>query len=363
MDEGKRTKTGEAERTSEKSGKNRKKRKKVIRRLIAAAVILVVLGFAGFIVARKLQADYSVIYDPYTASIGTITNSLSYSGSMQLINNETYTASSATKVREVYVSQGDSVQEGDRLIRLNDGTTVTAAFSGTVNRIDVAKGDTVTKDQNLVQVTDYDNMRVTFRVGESDIQDVRAGQEVMITVSSIGARFSSAIDNIDYSTYTGNSVAYYTATVDVDTSGISNIYPGMQATITIPQEEASNAVILKMDAITTAGDNTAFVYKQAEDGTMTEVPVTVGVSNGNYVEIRSGVSDGETVYAVQEKEETSMTSILASLFGSQRVNAPQQNYRNRQNMDSGGNGSFPGGGMTPGGNGNGTNQTNRNRGN
>ena len=230
MDEGKRTITGEAERISEKSGKNRRKRKKVIRRLIAAAAILVVLGFAGFIVARKLQADYSVIYDPYTASIGTITNSLSYSGSMQLINNETYTASSATKVREVYVSQGDGVQEGDRLIRLNDGTTVTAAFSGTVNRIDVAKGDAVTKDQNLVQVTDYDNMRVTFRVGESDIQDVRAGQEVMITVSSIGARFSSAIDNIDYSTYTGNSVAYYTATVDVDSVAFNRGYYSVDET-------------------------------------------------------------------------------------------------------------------------------------
>ena len=45
-------------------------------------------------------------------------------------------------------------------------------------------------------------------------------------------------------------------------------------------------------------------YVQAEDGTMTEQPITVGVSNGNYVEIREGLSEGETVYVVAKTEES-----------------------------------------------------------
>ena len=40
---------------------------------------------------------------------------------------------------------------------------------------------------------------------------------------------------------------------------------------------------------------------------MTQTPVTVGVSNGNYVEIKSGVTDGETVYKIAEKEEKIIT--------------------------------------------------------
>ena len=35
--------------------------------------------------------------------------------------------------------------------------------------------------------------------------------------------------SIDYASYSGNSVAYYTAVVNVDTSSTADIYPGMQA--------------------------------------------------------------------------------------------------------------------------------------
>lgn len=340
---------------TEKAKRSGKKRRKIWKRLFILVIVLGILGLAGYVVVRKLQAEYRVTYDPYTASIGSISNSLSYSGSMQLINNTTYTASSECKVREVYVEAGQTVKEGDKLVRLSDGTTVTAEFDGKVNKVEVEKGDEVRGGDSLVQVTDFDHMKVSFRVGESDIREVSPGQSVRITVASINASFTADIDNIDYASYSGNNVAYYTATVLVDTSEVDYIYPGMQATVTIPQEEAKDVVILKMDAISTSTDNSAFVYKQAEDGSMVEQPVTVGVSNGNYVEIKSGVSDGETVYVMKKQEEDSTVGgILAGLFGSQQVNPPSGR------MPSDGN--FPSGSWSPGSGGSGGGGS-RNRGN
>ena len=313
--------TGKKEK-AEKPKRSGKKKRKIIRRIIVLVIILAILGLAGYIVVRKLQDDYRVTYDPYTASVGSISNSLSYSGSMQLVNSATYTAESDCKVREVYVTAGQKVQEGDKLVRLSNGTTVTAEFDGTVNKVEVEKGDEVRSGATLVQVVDFGHMKISFRIGESNIRDVSVGTSVRITVSSIGATFTAEIDSIDYASYSGNNVAYYTATAQVDTSSVDYIYPGMQATITIPQEEAKDVVILKMDAISTTSENSAFVYKQAEDGSMVETPVTVGVSNGNYVEIKSGVSDGETVYVVKKQEESTVGGILAGLFGSQQVNMP-----------------------------------------
>ena len=326
---------------------NRKRRRR-IRRTVTALVLLAILAGAGWLVYRKLRSDYTVTYDTYTTTVGTISNSLSYTGSMQLINNVTYTASADAKVREVYAAERARVKEGDKLVRLSDGTTVTAEFDGTVNKVSVEKGDEVKKDAALVQVTDFDHMQVSFRIGESDISSVSTGQSVRVTVPSAGAAFETTIDSIDYSSYSGNNVAYYTATVQLDTSGTAGVYPGMQATVTIPQEEARDVVILKMDALSTARDNTAFVYVRGADGTMAEQPVTVGVSNGNYVEIREGLSEGDTVYAVAKQEE-STGGLLSGLFGTQQVNPPAQNYQrnnNRQNNGSGGNG----GGGAPGGN-------------
>ena len=359
-----------AEKPADKAAKAKrsgKKKRKIIRRIIVLVIVLGILGLAGYIVVRKLQADYRVTYDPYTASVGSISNSLSYSGSLQLIDNATYTASSACKVREVYVEKGQKVKEGDKLVRLSDGTTLEAEFDGEVCALEVEKGDEVRAGDTLVQVADTDHMKVSFRIGESDIRSVAVGQSVRVTVSSQGATFTSQIESIDYVSYTGNNVAYYPATVLVDTSGNANVHNGMQATITIPQEEATDVVILKMDAISTSADNSAFVYKQAEDGSMVETPVTVGVSNGNYVEIKEGVSEGETVYAVVKQEEDSTVGgILAGLFGTQQVNPPSgmPSGFSGGSGGSGGSGfSFPSGDFNPGSGSGGSGMPSRNRGN
>ena len=64
---------------------------------------------------------------------------------------------------------------------------------------------------------------------------------------------------------------------------------------------------------------------------MEEVTVTVGVSNGNYVEIKDGVTAGETVYKIAEKEEeaTGLAALFSGIFTNRQVNRPNRN-RNSQ---------------------------------
>ena len=229
--------------------------------------------------------------------------------------------------------------DGTKLMRLSTGDTIEAEFDGTVSAINVEKSDEVKSGDSLITVADFDHMRVSVRVGESNISSVSVGQACKVTVSSAGATFDSTIGNINYVDYTGNNVAYYTATVDVDTSETENIWPGMQATVTITLDEAQDVTVLKVDALSTARDNTAYVYKENASGEMEEVQVTVGVSNGNYVEIKDGVTSGETVYKIAEKEEeaTGLAALFSGLFTNRQVNRPGS---------SGGSG-FPGGGNMP----------------
>ena len=355
--------------TAEKTeGKNKKKgrKRKILKRLIWTLVILLVVGVAVWSIYSKLKAEYKITYDPYTATTGSISNSLSFTGSMQLINSASYTASSACKIKEIYVAEGDKVKEGDKLMRLSGGETIEAEFDGTVSSIDVEKGDEVKAEDSLITVADFDHMVVSVRVGESNIGQVSEGQSCRVTVSSVGATFDSVIDKIDHVSYSGNNVAYYTTKVKVDTSETEGIWPGMQATVTVPLEEAENVTVLKMEGLSTARDNTAYVYKENENGEMVEVTVTVGVSNGNYVEIKDGIESGETVYKIAEKEEeeTGLAALFSGLFTNRQVNRPNRNWQNRNgnsttefgdmpdfgNMPSG----FPGGG-SGGSNGGGNN--------
>ena len=341
-------------------GKKRRKKgrkKKIAKRIIWTLILLAVLGVAGWSVYSKLQADYRITYDPYTATTGSISNSLSFTGNVQLVHSASYTAPADCKIREVYVAVGDRVRDGQRLMRLSDGTNVEAGFDGTVNAVDVARNDEVIAGGPLITIADFDHMEVSVRVGESDISHVRTGQTCRVTVPSAGAEFEAEIDKIDYVAYTGNNVAYYTTTVRLDNSENGKIWPGMQATVTVPLEEAENVTVLKMEALSTAPDNTAFVYKETADGEMVEVPVTVGVSNGNYVEIKEGVADGETIYKVAQKKEeaTGLSALFSNMFSNTQVNRQNRNWQNR-NAYPGGN--MPGG-YAPGGNSTRTNNNTR----
>ena len=118
-----------------------KKKKPWKRRLKKLIVLLVVLGLAvgavRLFVWPSLQASATTTYGSYTATTGTISNAMSFSGNVNVQNSETFTASSAGTVREIYVSEEQEVKAGDRLMRLTGGQTLEASFDGRVNEISV----------------------------------------------------------------------------------------------------------------------------------------------------------------------------------------------------------------------------------
>lgn len=338
--------------------RRKKKRRRLLRKLAVRLAILGVLVFLGVLTWNKLRADYRVEYNAATATVGSITNALSYSGNLQLIDSKTYTAAADGKVREVYVERNQKVTAGTKLMRVG-ATVYTADFDGTVDAVSVAAGDEVGAGDTLLKLVDYDHMRVNIRISAANIHEVEEGTDCRVTVSWAGAAVNAKIGVIDFSTYSGNNTVYYSSTVDVDLTGVEGVKPGMIATVTVTKEEAADAVILKADAISTAPDNTAFVYKQQADGSMAASPVTLGVSNGSYTEIREGVAAGETVYVIAAKDESQSgwASVLSSMFGSQQVNRPVT--PGSWNRNSGGWGGGNSGGSGGGNSGGGTQTRNR----
>ncbi len=319
-------------------GTKAKKRKRIFRRIIVTLLLLVLLGGAGLYTWAKLKDEYTVTYDSYTATTGTISNALSFSGNLALIDSASYYAEDEGKVRAVYVKAGDEVKKGDRLIRLSNGESCTADFDGKVNVVNFEEGDEVSRDDLLVQIADFSRMEVSFRVDEYDISDVQVGDACTITATATEKTFQSNVKSINYISSSSGNVAYYTAQARVNVD--EGVYPGMQVTVTIPQEEAANVVVLKLDALSFSRENKAFVYVMGEDGKMKENPVEVGVSNGNYVEIKSGVKDGDTVYAETKDDSMStMASLFSGMFGSQQVNNRQNRQNMQRNSENGGFGS------------------------
>lgn len=207
--------------------KSSKPHRHILRKIMLLLLIIVLLGGIGFYLYSMLKQEYTVTYDSYTATTGSISNALSFSGNLSLVDSKTYTASSSSTVRTVYVSVGDNVQEGDKLMRLSNGETIEADFAGRINSISVAEGDEVAAGAELIQLADFSNMKVTLRIDEYDISDVKVGQKCTVTATATEKTFDSQIDSINYISSSGGSVAYYSAAANVSVNE-DGIYPGMQ---------------------------------------------------------------------------------------------------------------------------------------
>lgn len=323
--------------------KKKKKRFRRLKKLLAWVIVLALAaGAVRLFVWPQLVAGATTTYNSYTARIGSISNSLSFSASMAVQNNETLSSEGAATVRQIYVSEGEQVVRGQRLMRLSDGSTLKASFDGEVNLISVDVGDDVGANTSLIQIVDFRNMQVSMRVDEYAISQVQVGQQCQVTITALEQTYDTQIAHINRISSGGGNTAYYTVTAKLEVG--ADVLPGMQATVTIPQEEAVDSVILNRDALSFGRDNSAYVLMKDENDQMQQVAVTVGVDNDNYVEITSGLKDGDTVY----KEQTTKASggglfnNLSSIFGGGGTNNRQTNRQQRMN-NSGYPGSMPGG--------------------
>ena len=304
-----------------------KKRRRLIARIVRWLILLLVLGVLALLAwgvwIPRLKQSVTTTYDTYTATRGSISNALSFSGSVSVVSSGYMTAEGDGTVRALYVQDGDRVEKGDKLARLSSGETVKAEFAGTVNDVLVEEGDEVRSGAQIVQLVDFTNMKVTMRVDEYDISSVYVGQACQVTFTALEKTFDSTITHINRLSQSAGSVAYYTVTASVEVT--EDVLPGMQVSVRIPREEATDVVLLKMDALSFDRDNSAFVYTKDEAGELQKTPVEVGVDNGNYVEIKSGLNEGDTVYVEAEADESASSGLSGLLSGLMGGNQPQFN--------------------------------------
>ena len=79
---------------------------------------------------------------------------------------------------------------------------------------------------------------------------------------------------------------------------VSGMLPGMTASVDVRIEGVDNALIIPVDTLKQTSSG-AYVYTTYDRETQEyggRVDVITGLSNDNYVEIKSGLSAGDTVY-------------------------------------------------------------------
>jgi HlyD family secretion protein len=315
------------------------------------------------------------------------------SSTLSYYNNVVVKAATGGTVNKINVTEGQPVTKGTILIEFDnddlvleiettalkledyysqleaaknelDKYNVYAPIDGILTLNDLKAGDVLKSGDIIGYTADYDHMQFEISIDELDISKIKVGQSTNVTVDALAETnakpISGSVSKVSIEGTSTNGVTTYPVTIRIDKA--DNLKSGMNANAEILIEQRKDVLLVPIQAVSTRGGK-GFVYVKKEAGA-TETgdkaavnqnnstadkasgavqknsrqnqyangemrAVEIGIYNEEYIEVLSGVQEGEAV-------------ILPS------TSTNQTNTQNQRNFNGGGIG-IPGmgGGVPP----------------
>ena len=194
---------------------------------------------------------------------------------------------------------------------------ITAPIDGTIITKDAKVGDKIQRStsnaKTLATIYDLSELSFDMDIDELDINNIKNGQEVNVQADAFNNKvFKGKITNVSLVAANSNGVTNYPVTVTLTDTG--ELLPGMNVDAYVILANVENAVAIPADALqrgnvvyvlntspTIKSGNyntdgiTDRVKNRVPDG-FTAINVETGISNANYIEIKSGLQGGDEVY-------------------------------------------------------------------
>ena len=149
----------------------------------------------------------------------------------------------------------------------------------------------------IASVTPQQEATIQITVDELDISKIYVGQEATVTVEALaGQKFEGAVTFISSSGENEGGNSKFT--VEVTVAKTADMLPGMSASVSLPVDSVQQVMCIPVAALMEKGSETPVYtgYNEAEEIYINPVTVTTGVSDGEFVQIMSGLQEGDSIY-------------------------------------------------------------------
>ncbi len=203
---------------------------------------------------------------------------------------ETLTGTVVLRAGQSQVTVGVQTIDDDVLFLPSD--MVVADWPARVGTVEVDEGEFVLQGAPILTLTEP-AFTITLQVSASDRAELAVGQEVLVSLSSAGLDLEGVIATLDSSATIDQAGAEtYEGTVEV--VGELDAVDGARVTIDVTLAERVGVLAVPVAAVlrVAGGDEVRVI---ADDGTITRVSVTIGLIDGEWVEIVEGLRGDELV--------------------------------------------------------------------
>jgi multidrug efflux pump subunit AcrA (membrane-fusion protein) len=195
-------------------------------------------------------------------------------------------------------------------------TILKAPWDGEVIALHVQQGESVTTTTNIMTLLNRDEMFVTVDIDEVDIREIAVGQQAHVTLEAYpGLQLPAEVSSIDYRAIAKGSTKAVAVTLKLSKDD-PRIKPGFSAKAEIVVAEAKDTLQVPLAAIRTVGGK-SFVAL-VKGATTEQVPVEIGLTTDEVVQILTGVQEGDRVLAVNASRANNASQqrgVLPAPFG------------------------------------------------
>lgn len=289
-----------------------------MKKILSAAIILAILGGGGYYWYRTHRKE-EVRYVSAQVTAKDISEFVETTGSVAPLNRVEINPSSAGRIEQILVHEGDKVKTGQVLALMSSSDRVAildaaramgqaqykhwedtykpmkvvSPLDGTIILKNVVEGQTVSQSTVLFALSD--KLIVEANVDESDIGKVRPGQRAVIVLDSYPDRpvDGSVFQILDEGTNQSNVITY---TVKIQPDHVPSFFRSqMTANIKIEVSRKKNALLIPTEAVTIDPAGHTAVITSVQGGKPVYQRIETGLDQGNMVEVTKGLEEGDTV--------------------------------------------------------------------
>jgi RND family efflux transporter MFP subunit len=174
-------------------------------------------------------------------------------------------------------------------------TIVRAPFSGIIDEVITDKGQVVGPGQQLMRIVNLSDMYVSANIPESFIGKIKVGAIVDVQVKSIGKTYLGRVRQVGNYINPNNR----NFSIEVAVPNTDNILrPNQVAVLKIEDYKKPNAILVPESIVTenAAGEKILYTVDVAsKEPKAVKKTITIGLTSGSNVEVKSGLNKGETI--------------------------------------------------------------------
>ena len=203
-----------------------------------------------------------------------------------------------------------SLQASYDLTNLNYGySSIRAPISGVVSSREIKSGENLAVGQVAFRITETKELVAYLQIPQSELMKFDAGLDATVRVASMpNSEFAATIVRISPTIDSRNGTFRATAIID-NTDG--NLAPGMFGRFTVSYEKHANALVIPADALLDEDEQTS-VYVVKNDEVVRRT-VEIGVEENGRVEILGGLDENDEIVVVGHSGLRDGSKVLASV--------------------------------------------------